>query len=141
MRKKLGITEFQFFIEESFVHGGLQDIDKLKQMMGELQFNSYLENIVDVLIVKKILKIEQNFGFESEKLAIIEQLDRSILSIQVEFKMHSLTVYFPYHPLFSLLTKKTKDYILDRSANLNTRKEKVTEYMTSRRMVYEDINQ
>ena len=110
-------------------------------MLGELQLNSYLYNIVDVLIVKKILQIEDKFSFEAEKLAIIQQLNNSILSIHVDFKQHSLTVYFPYHPLFSLLTKKTKDYILDRSANLNTRREKITEYLISRRMVYQDINQ
>lgn len=74
-------------------------------------------------------------------MAILDQLNNSILSINVDFKGHLLTVYFPYHPLFSLLTKKTKDYLLNRSANLNTRKEKVTEYIISRHMVYEDINQ
>lgn len=117
-------------------------MEKLRQMMRDsIQLNSYLENIVDVLIVKKILKNDEKFNFDAEQLAILDQLNSRIQSIHVDFKGHALTVYFPHHPLFSLLTKKTKDYILDRSANLNTRKEKVTEYLISRSMVYEDINQ
>jgi hypothetical protein len=58
----------------------------------------------------------------------------------VDFKTLSLTVYFPFHPLFTLLGRQTKDFMLDRSANLTTRREKLTELLISREIVYQDIN-
>jgi hypothetical protein len=58
IRKKIGKNEFVFFIEESFMHGGLRDTEKLRQMLTAMELNIYIENIVDVLIIKKILKNE-----------------------------------------------------------------------------------
>lgn len=101
-------------------------------MLTETQLNVYVENIFDILIVKKVLKIDEAFVLEPEKLKIINELSNRIQSIHVDFKTHSLAVYFPFHPLFALLSKKTKDFMLDRSANLTTRREKLTELLISR---------
>lgn len=57
MNKKLSNKEFEYFINESLIHGGLEDIEKLKVLLLETKLNHHLETIVDVLIVKKILKI------------------------------------------------------------------------------------
>lgn len=141
LKKKIGVEEFEFFIEESFIHCGLEDKEKFDHLLNEKELNSNIENIVDVLIVKKILRIEENFSFSREKQQIIDQLSKRIQSIHVDFKTHSLTVYFPFHPIFSLLSKKTKDFMLDRSASLSTRREKLTELLNSRKVVYQDIDQ
>lgn len=57
MSSNLNIEVFQFLIKESLIHGGVEDIEKLKQMLNSPQLITYLENIVDVLIVKRILRI------------------------------------------------------------------------------------
>lgn len=94
-----------------------------------------------MLIVKKILKCECEFSFDEQKLKIIRELNSRIETINVDYKGHPMTVYFPSHPLFDLLKRKTKDFLLDGSANYNTRKDKITHFLLSREVVYHDINE
>ncbi len=98
-----------------------------------------METIVDVLIVKRILKISSEFSFTGIKKEIIQSLEHRIQSININFQHQNLTVYFPSHPLFDLLTDRTKKFFMDKSFALKSRNEKLRDFIVSRHVIYQDI--
>lgn len=68
---------------------------------------------------------------------MLELLESRIRSIEVDLYGKTLTVYFPYNPLFDFLSNRTKDEIIYR--RFESRTEKLRDMLNSRTIIYEEI--
>lgn len=68
---------------------------------------------------------------------MLAMLESRIRSIEVDLYGKTLTVYFPYNPLFAFLSKSTKDEIIYR--RFESRNEKLRDLLYSRAIIYKEI--
>jgi hypothetical protein len=91
-----------------------------------------IENVVDVLIVSRVLGFGVLKLFSDNFQKILIEIDKKIREIEVDFKGQITKIYFCYRPIFDYLSENTRAFFINRSSVLESRNEKLRELINSR---------
>lgn len=94
---------------------------------------------MDLLIISRVLgvRVVERFGVGIQ--GVLEEVDKKIREIEVDFKGQLTKMYFCYRPSFDLLSENTRSFFISKSSLLESRNEKLRELLNSRAIINQDI--
>ncbi len=98
-----------------------------------------IENVVDLLIISRVLGVGIVEKFGAGVKGVLEEVDKKIREIEVDFKGQLTKMYFCYRPSFDLLSENTRSFFISKSSLLESRNEKLRELLNSRAIINQDI--